>query len=86
MIQTSLLSSFSKKESYECIYLFTLEEAEIVVPDRVVQWSTPWVVFLWRPIKVSLVCGFSPSLCMINSKTPTSLLLQVPQIMTRQHT
>ena len=37
---------------------FTLQEAEIVVPDRGVQWSTPWVVFLWRPIKVPLVCGF----------------------------
>ena len=36
-----------------------------VVPDSVVQWSTPWVVFLWRPIKGSLVCGFSSSLCMI---------------------
>ena len=49
---------------------FTLQEAEIVVPDRVVQWSTPWVVFLWRPIKVPLVCGFTPSLRMINLKNP----------------
>ena len=38
------------------------------IPDKVVHWSTPWVVFLWRPIKVSLVCGFVPSLCMINLK------------------
>ena len=36
-----------------------------VIPDRVVQWSTPWEAFLWRPIKVPFVCGFSPSLCMI---------------------
>ena len=49
---------------------FTLQEAEIVVPDRVVQWSTPWVVFLWRPIKVPLVCGFPPSLRMITLKAP----------------
>ena len=26
--------------------------------------------FLWRPIKVPLVCGFSPSLRMINLKNP----------------
>ena len=30
------------------------------IPDRAVQWSTPWVVCLLRPIKVP-VCGFSPS-------------------------
>ena len=29
-----------------------------------------WVVFLWCPIKVPLVCGFSPSLRMINLKNP----------------
>ena len=36
-----------------------------VISDSVVQRSTPWVVFLWRPAKGSHVCGFSSSLCMI---------------------
>ena len=27
-----------------------------VFPDRVVQWSTPWVVFLWCPMHKSFSC------------------------------
>ena len=58
------------------------------IPDRVVQWST-WVVFLWRPIKVPLVCGFSPSLRMITLKNPYLFASPGPTnitTMTRQHT
>ena len=68
MIQTSLLISFSKKESYVVHISFytTRDWNRPVIPDRVVQWSTPWLVFfLWHPIKVPLVCGFSLSLRMI---------------------
>ena len=50
---------------------FTPREVEIVGNSREsIQSSTPWVVFLWGPIKVPLVCGFSPSLRMINLKKP----------------
>ena len=63
---------FSKKESYVVHISFYTTRGwnRQVIPDRVVQWSTPWVVLLWRPIKVPLVCGFSPSLRMINLKNP----------------
>ena len=34
----------------QCIYIFTPQEAEIAgLPDRVVQWSTPQVVFYDAP-------------------------------------
>ena len=61
------LWAFSKKESYveHMSFYITRGWNRQVISDRVVQWSTPWVVFLWPPIKVSLVCGFPPSLCMI---------------------
>ena len=61
------LRVFSKNESYVVHISFytTRDWSRQVIPDRVVQWSTPWVVLLWRPIKVPLVCGFSPSLRMI---------------------
>ena len=50
----------------------------MVIPDSVVQWSAPWLIFLWCPIKVLLVCGFSVSLCIINSNNPSSYLFASP--------
>ena len=61
-----------------------------VIPDRVVQWSTPWVLLLWCLIKVPLdVCGFSPSLRMTTIKNPHLSTPPGPTnmtTMTRQHT
>ena len=60
-----------------------------MIADRVVQWATPWVAFLWRPIKAPLVCGFSPSLRMITLKNPYLFASPGPTnitTMTRQHT
>ena len=57
------LWGFSKKESYVVhmsLYTTRGRNSRQLIPDTVVQWSTPWVVFLRRPIKVPLVCGFSP--------------------------
>ena len=63
------LKVFSKKEAYVVHISFynTRGWNRQVIPDRVVQWSIPWVVFLWcpPPKKFPLVCGFSPFLCMI---------------------
>ena len=58
---------FSKKESYVVHISFYTTRGwnRQVIPDRAVQWSTPWVVFLWPPVKAPFVCGFSPSLLMI---------------------
>ena len=71
LIQTALLMSFSKKESFVVhIFLHHKRLKQQAIQDTVVQWSTPWVVFLWQPIKFPLVCDFSPSLCMINLKNP----------------
>ena len=61
-----------------------------VIPDKVVQWLPPWVIFLWRPIKFPLACGFSPSLRMI-TLTPPWYLFAPPgptyvTTKTRQHT
>ena len=47
-----------RRNLMQCIYLFTPQEAEIVVNSRQSSWSTPWVVFL------------SPSLRMITLKNP----------------
>ena len=68
-----------RRNLMQCIYLFTPQEAKIVGNSR----QSSSVVnslgsFLWRPIKVPLVCGFSPSLCMINSKKPSSYLFAPP--------
>ena len=75
MIQFKLwLWGFSKKESYVVHISFypTRGWNRYVIPVRVVQWSTPWLVFLWRPTKVPLVGGFSPCLHMI-TLNPLSL-------------
>ena len=50
------------------IFLHLKRMEQQVIPDRAVQWSTPWVVFLWRRSKIPLVCGFFPSLRMITVK------------------
>ena len=47
------LKVFSKKEAYVVHISFynTRGWNRQVIPDRVVQWSIPWVVFLWCPPK-----------------------------------
>ena len=64
MIQTSVRRILCS--IYIHIFFYTTRDwNRQVIPDRVNQWSTPWVIFLWCPIIVSLVSGFSPSLRMI---------------------
>ena len=56
------------------MYIFTPQEAGIVGNSREsIQLSTACVVFLWRPIKIPLVCGFFPPLLMITLKNPLPL-------------
>ena len=63
-------SNFSKKESYlvHISFYATRGWNRQVIPDRVNQWSATWIIFLWCPIIVPLVCTFSPSLRMITLK------------------
>ena len=68
------LWGFSKKESYVAhISFYTTRgwNSRKFQIARVVQQSTPWIVFSWRPKKVPLVRGFSPSLLrMITLQNP----------------
>ena len=65
-----MYSNFSKKESYlvHISFYATRGWNRQVIPDRVNQWSATWIIFLWCPIIVPLVCTFSPSLRMITLK------------------
>ena len=65
-----MYSKFNKKESYVVHISFYAARGwnRQVIPDRVNQWSTTWVIFLWCPIIVPLVCAFFPYLRMITLK------------------
>ena len=61
-----------RRNFMQCIYLFTPEEAEIVGNTRQSSSVVNSLVsfFLWRPMNIPFVCGFSPSLHMITLKNP----------------